>query len=179
MPKEQWKPHGISTYKLQTLITANSKTARPRLNWLWQILPLTYCGTAFPIGHAWLIRLLGRWYDLGHWPSSKLLEPVNVFRKGNRGCSIPMLACPAACKWLFFRIAHRINYYQDTLCFSHGLETLRKHFEHEPQTAWFIYDGNSLGRSLLTKAIFGWGRCKGIQTFHKISSSSTCHITLW
>ena len=32
--KEQWKPHGISTYKLQTLITANSKTARPRLNLL-------------------------------------------------------------------------------------------------------------------------------------------------
>jgi len=25
---------------------------------------------AFPISHAWLIRLLGRWYDLGHWPSS-------------------------------------------------------------------------------------------------------------
>ena len=69
VPKEQWKRHGISTYKLQMLITANSKTARPRLNWLGQILPLTYCGTAFPIGHAWLIRLLGRWYDLGHWPS--------------------------------------------------------------------------------------------------------------
>ena len=32
--KKQWKPHGISMYKLQTLITANSKTARPRLNWL-------------------------------------------------------------------------------------------------------------------------------------------------
>ena len=76
VPKEQWKPHGISTYKLQTLITANSKTARPRLNWLWQILPLTYCGTAFPIGHAWLIRLLGRWYDLGHWPSTFWLGNV-------------------------------------------------------------------------------------------------------
>ena len=69
VPKEHWNPHGIPTNKLQTLITTTCTTARPRLNLLWWIVPLFYCGTVSPIGHAWLIRLLVRWYDLSHWPS--------------------------------------------------------------------------------------------------------------
>ena len=85
--KKQWKPHGISTYKLQTLITANCTTARPRINLLWWIVPLTYCGTTFPIGHAWLIRLLGRWYDLGHSPSTPKVVFKNQQRLGTCGRS--------------------------------------------------------------------------------------------
>ena len=56
-------------------------------------MPLPYCGTAFPKGHTWLIRLLGRWYDLGHWPSTPMTveTPHDSWLKPSAWCDDPWL----------------------------------------------------------------------------------------
>ena len=65
----------------------------------------TVAHAASPIGYAWLIRLLCRWYDLGHWPSSTRTRskkyPCFPIKIGEIELQIPLFSAMSARKIMF------------------------------------------------------------------------------